>query len=91
MEQYVIRLIRHDVKISNLINTLEDVNISARYYYSCNSSVVFYLMGIPSTEELTDKYSQLVESAIGEMLIEPNYLEVFSKQVYNDLLKFREL
>lgn len=91
MEQYIIRLISHDVKISNLVNTLEDLNISAGYYYSCNSSLIFYLMGIKATEELIDKYNQLVESAISETVVEPNYLEVFSKQVYNELLKFCEL
>lgn len=61
MKTNIISLIRDDIKISRLIDTLERLNISAHQYNLGNSKVVFSLMGIPEEEPKLEIYYKLVE------------------------------
>lgn len=61
MKSNIVHLIRDDIKISKLINTLEQLKISARHYHLSNSTVVFSLMGIPEDEPNLEIYYKLIE------------------------------
>jgi hypothetical protein len=61
MKRNMILLIRDDIKISRLINTLEQLNVSARHYHLSNSTVIFSLMGIPEEEPNLEIYYKMIE------------------------------
>ena len=61
MKSNIVHLIRDDIKISRLIDTLERLNVSARHYHLSNSKVVFSLMGIPEEEPNLEIYYKLIE------------------------------
>ncbi len=61
MKSNIVHLIRDDIKISRLIDTLERLNVSARLYHLSNSKVVFSLMGIPEEEPNLEIYYKLIE------------------------------
>jgi hypothetical protein len=61
MKMNIILLIRDDIKISRLLNTLEQLNVSARHYHLSNSKVVFSLMGIPEEESNLEIYYKMIE------------------------------
>lgn len=90
MKHHIIQLIKDDVKVTQLIQTLQKLDISAGQYYLCNSSVIFYLMGILDDEPMLEKYSGLIEAAELGIMNDPKKLTVFSCRVYDDLLGFME-
>lgn len=88
MKHHIIQLIKDDVKVTQLVQTLEKLDILTGQYYLCNSSVIFYLMGIPDSEQMIEKYSGLIESAEFGIMNDPKKLTVFSIQVHDDLLEY---
>lgn len=64
MKKNIVLLISDDIKITTLVNTLEDLDISTYEYYLSNSKVIFNLMGIPLKDETLDFYFKLIEFGV---------------------------
>lgn len=89
MKENIIRLIRDDIKISRLINTLEDLNVSAHQYSLGNSIVIFSLMEIDENEQHSEIYFKMVEQ--GEDLVKYNSkekIEELAEEIFKQLILF---
>lgn len=87
MKDNIVRLIQDDIKISRLIDTLEQLNIPASHYYLGNSKVIFSLMKIPEIEPNLEIYYQLIEQ--GEDLNKyntPERMEELADTVFKQLM-----
>lgn len=86
MKEHIVRLIRDDIKISRLIDTLERLNIQAHHYHLGNSTIIFSLMNIPEIEENLEVYYKLIEQ--GEDLNNyntPESMEELADTVFKEL------
>ncbi|MDF3028435.1 MAG: hypothetical protein K0S23_2742 [Fluviicola sp.] len=54
-------LIKDDIKISRLTNTLDRLHVPANHYPLGNAKVIFSLMGIPEEEHNFEIYYKLIE------------------------------
>lgn len=85
----IVRLIRDDIKISRLINTLEKLNISAYQYSLGNSKVIFSLMGIPDEEQNFEIYYKMIEQAEDLTKYDSNEkVEELSEEIFRQLMVF---
>lgn len=63
MKTNVLTLIKDDIKISRLTNTLDQLNVPVNHYPLGNAKVIFSLLEIPETEQNLESYYQLIEQA----------------------------
>nr|WP_294862489.1 hypothetical protein [uncultured Fluviicola sp.] len=63
MKTNILTLIKDDIKISRLTNTLDRLHVPANDYPLGNAKVIFSLMEIPETEQNFESYYKLVEQA----------------------------
>ncbi|WP_430405750.1 hypothetical protein [Fluviicola sp.] len=63
MKNNIIYLIRDDIKISRLTNTLDRLHVPTAHYPLGNSKVIFSLMEIPEAEQNFEMYYKLIEQA----------------------------
>lgn len=89
MKKNIIRLIRDDIKISRLINTLERLNVSAHQYNLGNSMVIFSLLGIPEDDQKTEVYFKMVEQGEDLSKYDTNEkIEELSEEIFRQLILF---
>ncbi|MGV3609850.1 MAG: hypothetical protein ACO1N0_02805 [Fluviicola sp.] len=89
MKSNIIRLIKDDIKISRLVNTLERLQVSAHQYSLGNSGVIFSLMGVPAEEQNLDLYYKLIEQ--GEDVTKYNTnekIEELAEEIFRQLIVF---
>jgi hypothetical protein len=80
-------LIRDDIKISRLTNTLDLLNVPVNHYPLGNSKVIFSLMGIPDEEQNLETYYQLIEQAADSVQCDSNdKLEELAEGVFRELM-----
>lgn len=85
----IVRLIRDDIKISRLINTLERLNVSAYQYTLGNSKVIFSLMGIPDEEQNFEIYYKMIEQGEDLTKYDSNEkIEELAEEVFKQLMVF---
>lgn len=85
----IVRLIRDDIKISRLINTLERLNVSAYQYTLGNSKVIFSLMGIPDEEQNFEIYYKMIEQGEDLTKYDSNEkIEELAEEVFRQLMVF---
>ncbi|MNK12768.1 hypothetical protein D3C87_308440 [compost metagenome] len=85
----IVRLIRDDIKISRLINTLEQLNVSAYQYTLGNSKVIFSLMGIPDEEQNFEIYYKMIEQGEDLTKYDSNEkIEELAEDVFKQLMIF---
>jgi len=61
MRNNILRLIKDDIKVTRLINTLESLEVSAHRYTLGNVYVVFSLLGIQQDDQNLDLYFKMIE------------------------------
>ncbi len=61
MKSNILTLIKDDIKISRLTNTLDRLHVPTTHYPLGNSKVIFSLMGIPDNETNLEIYYKLIE------------------------------
>ncbi|MNK00384.1 hypothetical protein D3C87_181680 [compost metagenome] len=89
MKTNIVRLIRDDIKISRLINTLERLNVSARQYHLSNSAVIFSLMGIPDEEPNLEIYYKMIEQGADLDKYDSNEkIEELAEGIFTQLMVF---
>lgn len=89
MKSNIVHLIRDDIKISRLINTLERLNISAHQYNLGNSKVIFSLMGIPEEEPYLEIYYKLIEQGADLDKYDSNEkIEELAEGIFKQLMVF---
>jgi hypothetical protein len=89
MKMNIISLIKDDIKISRLINTLEHLNIRAYQYNLENSKVIFSLMGIPENEQNFEVYYKMIEQGGDLTKYDTNQkIDELSEEIFKQLMMF---
>ena len=89
MKNSIIRLIKDDIKVSRLINTLESLQVSAYKYSLGNAHVIFSLLGIKEDDENLSLYCMMIEQ--GENLNRygtDEKVEELAEDIFRQLIMF---
>lgn len=62
MKAFIYRLIQDDIRITNLIQSLDNVGIDAGRFYLGNVNLIFHYIKINDDTENIDTYNKLIEN-----------------------------
>lgn len=92
MKSNILTLIKDDIKISRLTNTLDRLHVPTAHYPLGNSKVIFSLMGIPEEEATLEIYYILIEQGADLEQYDSNEkIEELAEGILGELMVFEKL
>ena len=89
MKNNILYLIKDDIKISRLTNTLDRLHVPVNHYPLGNAKVIFSLMEIPEAEQNFETYYKLIEQVADLEKCDLNEkLEELAEGVFGELVGF---
>ena len=86
MKSNILTLIKDDIKISRLTNTLDRLHVPTAHYPLGNSKVIFSLMGIPDEEPTLEIYYKLLEQGAD---LDQEKIEELAEGIFRELMGVR--
>ena len=83
MKANIITLIKDDIKISRLTNTLDRLHVPTAHYPLGNSKVIFSLLSIPEDEQTLEIYYKLIEQGAD---LEHEKIEELAEGIFRELM-----
>ncbi|WP_343635661.1 hypothetical protein [Fluviicola sp.] len=86
MKTNVLTLIKDDIKISRLTNTLDRLNVPVNHYPLGNAKVIFSLMEISEVEQNFEMYYKLIEQAADlEQYDSTEKIDELAEEIFREL------